>query len=100
MACGSGGVSMCYAPVYTNCVSGPVPPLFCPPKVIMSYFAKVKMSYFELQCPTVIGGHDGGRGQDHNESKGSEPASRYSAGDRKGDNAISGSSNTWSNRSA
>jgi len=41
----------------------------CPPKVIMSSFAKVRMSYSKLQCPVVMGGHDGRRGQDHNESK-------------------------------
>lgn len=43
----------------------------------MSHLAKVKMSYSGLQCPTVMGGHDGRKGWDYHVSKGTEPTIRY-----------------------
>jgi len=54
-----------------------IPERDCPPKVIMSSLAKVKMSYSQLQCPTVIGGHDGRRGHDHGTSKRIKAVARH-----------------------
>ena len=49
-------------------------PYQCPPKEIMSYF--------QLQCPSVGGGHNGGTGQDHNEPKGVESVICHTSGNR------------------
>lgn len=53
-----------------------------PPKVIMSSFAKVKMSSSQLQCPPVRGRHNGRKGLDHNESQRIKPVVCYTPDDR------------------
>jgi hypothetical protein len=48
----------------------------------MSYFTKVKMSYSQLQYPTIKGGYCGGRGYDCNESNRIKPAVCYTPDNR------------------
>ncbi len=52
----------------------------CAPKMIMSYSAKVEMSYSKLQYPDVIGGYCDGQGHDHNEQERDKKTAHYPPG--------------------
>src|SRR3990172_1244292 len=52
----------------------------CHPKMIMSYLAKIGMSYFDIECPFMKGGHYVRRGHCHVEYEGVKKASCYRSG--------------------
>src|SRR3990172_10992103 len=61
------------------------PPKPCNPKMIMSYLTKVEMSYSQVQCSAVRGGHCGEKGHYHYEQAGSKKASHHPSGNRPED---------------
>ncbi len=48
--------------------------------MIMSYSGKVKMSYFKLQYPDVMGGYCDGNGHDHHEQERDKKTAHYPPG--------------------
>jgi hypothetical protein len=51
--------------------------LLCNTKMIMSYSAKVEMSYSKLQYPDLIGGYCDRNGHDHYEQERNKKTAHY-----------------------